>query len=91
MGLLRRPGSVVWALLMVATIVTTWGLAKDNFDPKWSTAAIFVIAAIKVRMVLMHFMELNHAPTPVRLVFEAWVAVVTIGVVGVYLMPQVAA
>lgn len=91
MDLLRRPGSVVWMVLMVATIVTTWGLAKDNFDPKWSTAAIFVIAAIKVRMVLLHFMELKHAPTPLRLVFEAWVAVVTLGVVGVYLMPQVAA
>lgn len=90
MDLLKRPGSLVWLFLMAATIVTTWGLSKDTFDPQWATVAIMVIAAVKVRMVLLHFMELNHAPIPLRLVFEAWVVVVTAVVVGFYLKPYFA-
>lgn len=88
MELMKRPGVLVWLFLSVATIITTWGLAKDNFDPTWSTVAIMIIAAVKVRFVLLHFMELNHAPLPLRLLFEAWTLVVTAGIVGFYLMPS---
>lgn len=90
MALIKRPGFVVWLFLTAATIVTTWALAKDNFDVTWSTVAIMVIAAVKVRFVLLHFMELKHAPIPLRLVFEAWVVIVTAVVLGFYLVPPAA-
>jgi heme/copper-type cytochrome/quinol oxidase subunit 4 len=70
---------------MLATVVTTWGLSKDAFSARFATVAVFLIAAFKVRMVLLHFMELRHAPLPLRLVFEAWVLLVTAGVIGIYL------
>lgn len=85
MELLRKPASIVWIVLMLATIITTWGLSKDAFAARFATISIMLIAAFKVRLVLLHFMELRHAPLPLRLVFEAWVLVVTAGIVGVYL------
>ena len=36
----------------------------------------FVIAALKVRYVILDFMELRHAPRGVRIAFEAWPVVV---------------
>lgn len=80
-----RPASRIWLLLMTATVATTWWLAKDVIAPRVGTVAIIAIAAYKVRLVLLHFMELRHAPLPLRLVFEAWVLLVTAGVVGLYL------
>lgn len=88
--LLARSSSRVWLLLMLATIVTTWWLSKDAFSAKVGTVSIFLIAAFKVRLVLLHFMELRHAPVPLRLVFEAWVLVVTAAVVGIYLQAPIA-
>jgi heme/copper-type cytochrome/quinol oxidase subunit 4 len=83
--LLRNPASKVWMLLMAATILTTWGLTKDGFPVRLATIAIVLIAAIKVRLVLLHFMELRHAPLPLRLVFEGWVVVVTVALIVLYL------
>lgn len=90
MHLLKLPSSLIWMALMLATVITTWGLSKDAFDARFATIAIFVIAAVKVRLVLLHFMELRHAPLPLRLVFEAWVLVVTAAVLGLYLQAPVA-
>lgn len=84
--ILRQTASKVWLLLMAATIVTTWVLTKDGFPVRVATVAIVLIAAIKVRLVLLHFMELRHAPLPLRLVFEAWVIGVTGALVALYLL-----
>lgn len=85
MALLQKPASLVWLLLMMATCITTWGLSKDGVSPIVGTVAIFLIAAFKVRLVLLHFMELRHAPLPLRLLFEAWALVATAAILGVYL------
>jgi len=84
-ALLRRPVSVVWIVLMLLTCISTWGLSKDVFSPLVATVGIFLIAAFKVRLVVLHFMELRHAPTPVRLAFEAWIVVATGVILGFYL------
>lgn len=90
--MLRHATTMVWMFLMLATIATTWWLSKDGFAPQVGTAAIFAIAALKVRLVLLHFMELKSAPLPWRLVFEAWVLLATAAIVGIYLStPPVAA
>lgn len=85
MALLMKPASLVWLLLMLATCVTTWGLSKDRFTATAATLSIILIAAIKIRLVVLHFMELRHAPRPWRLLFEAWVLVVTSAIAGFYL------
>lgn len=85
MALLRMPITIVWVVLMVATCASTWFLSKDSFSPTVATVAIMLIAAVKVRLVIMHFMEVRRAPLALRFVCEAWVLAVTALVVVVYL------
>jgi heme/copper-type cytochrome/quinol oxidase subunit 4 len=61
---------------MLLTCLTTWGLSKGVFSPAVAVVGIFLIAALKVRFVMLDFMELRRAPIPVRLAFEAWPVVV---------------
>jgi len=85
MVILQKPVSLVWLVLMLTTCLTTWWLSKDAFSPVVAVVSIFLIAGFKVRLVLLHFMELRHAPLPWRLVFEAWVLISTAAVLGIYL------
>jgi heme/copper-type cytochrome/quinol oxidase subunit 4 len=82
MSLLRERVTIVWLLLMVATCTSTWMLSKDAFSPVVAMVGIFVIAAVKVRYVILDFMELRDAPLPVRAAFEAWIVVVTLLILG---------
>ncbi len=81
---------MVWMALMLATIATTWWLSKDIVAARVATVVTFLIAAFKVRMVLLYFMELKHAPSIVRWIFEAWVLVATGAVIGIYLQTALA-
>jgi hypothetical protein len=67
---------------MVLTCLTTWGLSKEQFGPAVAVVGIFLIAAVKVRYVMLDFMELRAAPIPVRIAFEAWPAVVAVMILG---------
>jgi heme/copper-type cytochrome/quinol oxidase subunit 4 len=82
MSVLRERVTWVWLGLVVLTCVTTWGLSKDLFSPAVAVVGIFVIAAVKVRYVMLDFMELRHAPTAARVVFEAWPVVVAVMILG---------
>jgi hypothetical protein len=72
MSVLRERVTLVWLGLVVLTCVTTWGLSKNLFTPAVAVVGIFLIAALKVRYVILDFMELRNAPIPVRVAFEAW-------------------
>ncbi len=85
MELLRKPVTVVWAVLMLATVASTWWLSKDVVSPVVGTVAIMVIAGFKVRLVMWHFMELRDAPVAWRCVQGAWVFLVTAMIAGIYL------
>lgn len=84
MAMITSASGRIWLVLMLATLITTWGLSKDDFNPAVATPVIFLIAAFKVRLVLIHFMELRHAPTLLRLAFEVWLAAVTAAVITLY-------
>lgn len=85
MNLLKRPGLMVWLVLMLATAITTWVLSKDVVAARTGTVAIIAIAFYKVRLVLLHFMELRHAPLGLRAFFEVWIWVVAAAMIGMYL------
>jgi Prokaryotic Cytochrome C oxidase subunit IV len=83
MSVLRERVTWVWLGLMVATCATTWGLSTgDLFIPAVAVVGNFLIAAVKVRYVMLDFMELRNAPIPVRVAFEAWPAVVAAVILG---------
>lgn len=69
------PATFVWGILMLATCASTWWLKSGASTSMMATAAILIIAAVKVRLVIIHFMELKDAPIKWRLFFEAWVVV----------------
>lgn len=64
--------TVVWVILMAATVATTWVLAKDAVAAPIATTATMAVAAWKVRLVVLDFMELRSAPVLGRMVVEAW-------------------
>jgi heme/copper-type cytochrome/quinol oxidase subunit 4 len=82
MSVLRERVTLVWLGLVVLTCVTTWGLSKNLFTPAVAVVGIFLIAAMKVRYVILDFMELRNAPIPVRVAFEAWPVVVAVMILG---------
>ena len=85
MELLRKPVSVVWAALMLATCASTWVLSKNSVTPGVATVAIMLIAAVKVRLVIRYFMEVRLAPLALRLVCDGWLLAVTALIVIIYL------
>ncbi len=86
MELLRKPVTIVWAALMLATFTSTWLLSKNRVAPEVATVAIMLIAAVKVRLVMGHFMEVRRAPLALRFVCDGWLLAVTALIVIVYLM-----
>ena len=86
MELLRMPVSIVWAALMLATCASTWLLSENSVTPEVATVAIMLVAAVKVRLVISHFMEVRRAPLALRLVCDGWLVAVTALIVTVYLV-----
>jgi heme/copper-type cytochrome/quinol oxidase subunit 4 len=82
MSIVRERVTVVYVLLMVATCVSTWVLSKDAFSPTIAVVGIFLIAAVKVRFVMLDFMELRYAPMLLRVAFEGWIVLVTCLILG---------
>ena len=81
MSVLRERVTSVWLGLMVLTCVTTWGLPRI-VQSAVAVVGIFVIAAVKVRYVMLDFMELRDAPKRVRVAFEAWPFGVAVMILG---------
>jgi caa(3)-type oxidase subunit IV len=82
MSVVRERVTWVWLALVVLTCVTTWGLSKDLVSPTVAVVGTFLIAAVKVRYVILDFMELRDAPIPVRIAAEAWPVVVAAMILG---------
>jgi caa(3)-type oxidase subunit IV len=91
MSVLRERVTWVWLALVVLTCVTTWGLSKDLVSPTVAVVGTFLIAAVKVRYVILDFMELRNAPIPVRVIAEAWPAVVAVMILGFWFVAPVIA
>lgn len=60
-----------WALLAALTLVSLEG-APVLLSARWFVTAVLVIAFIKVRVVILDFMEVRHAPFALRGVLEIW-------------------
>jgi len=77
-----QMNTAIWVLLASATALS-WYMGGDatlNIP-----AVMLLIAFFKTRLVIMHFMEVNHAPMPLRLVGEAWGVVCCTALIVLYL------
>lgn len=83
----RHPMTLAWAVLVAATLAV-YGLAESSAIGRAATVGIVLIAAFKIRLVFLWFMELRSGAMPWRAVAEGWILLVTaIIVAGVLLTP----
>lgn len=80
-----RPVTVVWAILMIATLIS-WYLGDGHGATKLAAVLVIVTGFVKVWLVMEHFMELRTAPPQLRLVFSAWCLVMPAILCGIYLL-----
>jgi uncharacterized membrane protein len=81
--------TVVWVILMIATGMSL--TMRDVHFPGYLpitvlSVGLFLVALVKVRFVILYFMELRNAPLALRLAGEAWVVLVGTGMIGMYLL-----
>ncbi len=67
--------TLAWFILVCATLAL-YGLAERADPSRLLVGVVIVIAAFKVRLVFLYFMELNSGATPWRRIAEAWVGAV---------------
>ena len=85
--LLRSPITAIWGLLIAMTLVSWWmGTDHGVEDAQTASVLVLLVAFFKVRFVGLYFMELRHAPIPLRALFEGWCAAVCTAVVVMFLV-----
>lgn len=76
--------SAVWLILVVASLVSFESATALVADGRIAALIALVVAALKVRLVGLDFMELRHCPVPVRLGFELWLLVLFTAMIVMY-------
>lgn len=79
------PITRAWLVLVAATLVV-FTLAENDAPARIATIAIMLIAAFKLRLVFLYFMELASGVRPWRMFAEVWMLVVTSVIVSIYLL-----
>jgi hypothetical protein len=80
-----RPVTVVWAILMAATLSSFW-LGEGHGATRMAAVLVIVTAFFKVALIGEHFMELRTAPPQLRWAFLGWCVVVPGVLLGIYLI-----
>lgn len=78
--------TAVWVFLILATGLS-WQFGHGfgfGSNVAYATVAILIVSFIKIRFVLLDFMELRHAPRWLRAAFETWTVVVCVTLVSLY-------
>lgn len=86
-GVIRDRITVVWAVLIGATILSWWlGTDHGVSDARLASALVLLVAFVKVSFIGTYFMELRHAPSVLKLLFQGWCLVVCATLVGMFLV-----
>jgi caa(3)-type oxidase subunit IV len=85
-----RAITYAWLVLTTITIVSWWlapghsgGVAVPNVA---ITVAVVALGFIKGRLIIRYFMEVRTAPRWLRLATDAWLAVLWLGILTIYLL-----
>jgi heme/copper-type cytochrome/quinol oxidase subunit 4 len=70
------PDSLIWLTLLGVTLLS-WAIAESTLAPQLAATTVMLIAAFKIRLVFIHFMELGPSVQPWRTLFTIWVSLVT--------------
>jgi hypothetical protein len=83
-SLLRARSTVVWVTLVIVTILS-WAIGAEHAVGSGVAVVVLALAAIKVRLVGLDFMELRNAPWVLRGIFEAYCIILWMVLAGMYL------
>jgi hypothetical protein len=90
-GSARRTAVLAWMFLVCATLATYLLLEGHGSTLEWGISLVMVVSAIKARTIVLHYMELKHAPRGWRLAFEIWVAGTACLILGLWFLAGAAA
>ena len=76
-NLIWLPEALIWITLLGVTLLS-WALTESTLAPQVAATAVILIAAFKIRLVFVHFMELGRSVQPWRRIFEVWIGLVTL-------------
>jgi heme/copper-type cytochrome/quinol oxidase subunit 4 len=65
-----RPG-ISWVILVAATALS-FAVGVEHGTGSLAAVAVLGLAAVKIRLVGLDFMELRRAPTALRIAFEVY-------------------
>jgi hypothetical protein len=83
LGFARSRAGVSWLVLIAATLLS-YAVGAEHVGST-VVVVVFGIAAIKVRLIGLDFMELRSAPMPLRVAFESYCLVLWAVLAGLYL------
>jgi len=81
--LFRARSTAVWAILVVATLVS-WAVGSEHGIGSAIALVVLGVAMIKVRFVGLDFMELRRAPVALRAAFEGYCLALWCILAGMY-------
>lgn len=84
LGFARGRAVVSWLMLIAATLLS-YALGAEHGVGAAVVVVVFGIAAVKIRLVGLDFMELRGAPTPLRAAFEGYCLALWSVLSGLYL------
>ena len=83
----RNAPVVVWCMLCGLTLLSV-ALVEEGWHRSVASIIIVLIAAVKSRLVILHYMEANRAARHWRFLYETWNFAVTATIVIGYVMSQ---
>ncbi len=87
----NRAAILTWFFLVCASVATWLLIEGRGMSASASVSLILLIAVIKVRMIVLHYMELKHAPLHWRLAFELWPVIAASLILGIWFFTGTAA
>lgn len=80
-----RPVTIVWAVLMIATLSSFW-LGDGHGATAFAAVSVILTGFVKVSLIGEHFMELRSAPPQLRWAFQGWCVLVPAVLLAIYLV-----
>ena len=87
----NRVALLAWMFLACATLATYLLVEGRGSTLEWGISTVMVVSAIKALTIVLHYMELKHAPLGWRLAFELWVAGAACMILGLWFFSGAAA
>lgn len=86
MQLLKDNKLLLVLILLLGITVCIWLLSTFTLvEGKTLGILILVFAFVKIRLIIIHYMEAGRVILPIRVAFESWVLIVGMGTIGLYL------